>query len=399
MLDQLDDPVPFTVTLELVAAAKSRGAHLRRRHRAAVTGAMVPVVLVLALVAGAIYVDRRLDQVQRVEVAAGVLAPVAAGEPFNVLVVGTDGPRPDDETAASPDGAQPDSASVPTVPGERSDTIMVVHVDQSSQHIDVLSLPRDLVFDDGTATTDRINTFLPRGGPDALISAIHHHLGIDIAHYVEIDLVGFTKLIDAAGGISVQSSALLRDMNTGLDLDATCRHLDVEQALQLARSRHVEYQIPDGRWRIEPTSDLGRMSRQQSMLQLVFQQLTAMPSDPKSLSTLIDVFAENTTVDAGFDRNTMLDLATWGHSLVLPNIAILATTLPVEPYTQPNGAEVLRQTADAAEVVSAFKGSPSTNGGGEQPPSRQSAGDLGRVDDQRLLIAARASCHAGQHDC
>ena len=32
MLDQLDDPVPFTVSPDLVAAAKSRGTHLRRRH-------------------------------------------------------------------------------------------------------------------------------------------------------------------------------------------------------------------------------------------------------------------------------------------------------------------------------------------------------------------------------
>ena len=90
MLDQLDDPVPFTVSPDLVAAAKSRGTHLRRRHRVAVTGAMVPVILVLALVAGAVYVDHRLDQVDRVDVAAGVLAPVVAGQPFNVLVVGTD---------------------------------------------------------------------------------------------------------------------------------------------------------------------------------------------------------------------------------------------------------------------------------------------------------------------
>ncbi|MGZ4709604.1 MAG: hypothetical protein ACXWBN_12760, partial [Acidimicrobiales bacterium] len=93
MLDHLDDPIPFTPSPELVAAATSRGRRLRRRHRLGVTGAMIPVVLVLALVAGAAYVDHRLDQVQRVDVAAGVLTPVASGAPLNVLVVGTDGPR------------------------------------------------------------------------------------------------------------------------------------------------------------------------------------------------------------------------------------------------------------------------------------------------------------------
>ena len=65
LLERLDDPVPFTVSPDLVTGAKARGAHLRRRRRLGVTGAMVPVILVLALVTGAVYVDHRLNQVDR----------------------------------------------------------------------------------------------------------------------------------------------------------------------------------------------------------------------------------------------------------------------------------------------------------------------------------------------
>ncbi len=336
MLDQLDDPVPFTPTPELVAAAKRRGTHLRRRSRLGVTAAMIPVILMVALATGAVYVDRRLDEVQRVDVAAGVLAPVAPGAPFNVLVVGTDGPRLD----GADDGTR------------RSDTIMLVHVDQSADRLVVLPLPRDLVFDEGAGTTDRINTFLPRGGPSALISAIHDHLGLEVSHYVEIDFQGFERLIDAAGGISVKPSAPVRDDFTGLDLDGTCQHLGGSQALQLARARHLEYRDDSGHWQADETGDLGRMDRQQDVLQLVFGNLRNLSADPATLSSLLDVFADDTTIDSGFDRSTILGLATWGRTL--GNDQIFTMRLPVVPFVTAGGAEVLRLDAPSTSILADF---------------------------------------------
>ncbi len=344
LLEPLDDPVPFAVSADLVHAAKARGARLRRRRRLGVTGAMVPVILVLALVAGAVYVERRLDQVDRVDVAAGVLAPVSAGAPYNVLVVGTDSPS---------DEGTP-----------RSDTIMVVHVDESGQGppLQVLSIPRDLVFDGATSGADRINETLPQRGPDALIRTIHDHLGIDIAHYVAIDFRGFVKLVDAAGGISVQPATPVRDDSTGLRLDASCQHLDGTTTLALSRSRQLEYQDTNGRWQRDPTGDLGRSTRQQAVLQLVFRQLAAMPDDPPTLSALLAVFADNTTIDSTFDRATLLHLATWGHGLSLPDIAVVGTTLPVEPATLPDGAAVLRLSDDARDAVAPFTGNDTSSG-------------------------------------
>ncbi|MGZ4692570.1 MAG: LCP family protein [Acidimicrobiales bacterium] len=339
MLDHLDDPIPFTPSPELVAAATSRGRRLRRRHRLGVTGAMIPVVLVLALVAGAAYVDHRLDQVQRVDVAAGVLTPVASGAPLNVLVVGTDGPRLD----GTDDGTR------------RSDTIMVVHVDRSAHELTVLSLPRDLVFDDATGAADRLNAVLPRGGPTALIATIHDHLGIDIAHYVEIDFQGFEKLIDAVGGITVQANAPVRDLTSGLSLDVGCQHLDGAQALSLSRSRHVEFDSGDPlpkRWVPDGSGDLGRIERQQVVLGLVVHRLHAMTTDLGTLDALVSVFADNTTVDATFDRGTILALATWGRALDPDALAF--ETLPTRTDTLLDGAEVLRPTPEAAAVVDAF---------------------------------------------
>ncbi len=73
------------------------------------------------------WVGYRADQVHRVGVATGVLTPVEGGKPFDILVVGTDGPRGQ--------------------AGVRTDTIMVVRVDPAADQVRILSIPRDLVFD------------------------------------------------------------------------------------------------------------------------------------------------------------------------------------------------------------------------------------------------------------
>jgi LCP family protein required for cell wall assembly len=357
LLDRLDDPEPFTVSADLVHAAKARGARLRRRRRLGVTGAMVPVILVLALVAGAVYVDRRLDQVDRVDVAAGVLAPVAPGAPYNVLVVGTDAPL---------DGADGE--------GGRGDTIMIAQVDKAADRLAVIALPRDLVFRDGADTTDRLGDVLASGGPQALITAIRVHLGIDIAHYVQIDQPGFEKVIDAAGGVSLESSTPLRDAGTGLTLDGSCQHLDGAQALQLARSRRVEYRTPDGVWQLEPSGDLGRIQRQQEMLTLIVQQLQSLRTDPHTVSTLIDVFADNTTIDAGFDRKTLIDLAVWNRSTP-PALVVMNGALPVVPFTRSDGSAVLLPGDDATRAVAQALANGAT----------VSQGDDGTLDDQPSL--------------
>jgi LCP family protein required for cell wall assembly len=331
LLDQLDDPVPFTASPELIGAVRARGRHLRRRRRVTLFAAAIPLVLVLALVAGAAYVDRRTDGVTRLDVAAGVLAMPAAGQPYDILLVGTDGPDPSGLTTP------------------RSDLQMVVHIDPLAGTVRVLSVPRDLVPADATSAGDRLNETFSRGGPEGLIRAIHDDLGIEIAHYVAVDFQGFARLVNLTGAVSVRSSMPLRDLLTGLDLDTSCQRLDGVQTLGLARARHVEYLDTDGRWHPDPTGDVGRVQRQHVLLSLLFGRLADLPDDPGTLKSLIDVFADNTTIDAGFSRSAILDLVRWGRALD-PG-AITMSTLPTEPAVLADGSEVVRPAAAGSAVI------------------------------------------------
>jgi len=334
MLDQLDDPIPYTLPDDMLAGARSRGTHLRRRRRAGRLLVAVPILVVLVLGAGAAWVDHRTNQVDRVEIAAGVLSPVVAGEPYNVLVVGVDAPPLDGQ---------------PPVDGQRSDTQMVVRVDPTAGTVSVLALPRDLVL---PGDTERLNTKIGEGGPDALISAIHRGLGIPIAHYVAIDFHGFVRLVDAAGGVSVQSPVAIRDDLTGLQLTEGCQHLDGASTLALVRSRHLEY-LSQGRWNADQSGDLGRMRTEQVVVPLVLSQLQHRGSDPTTFEQLLTVFADNTTVDTGFSRGALAELAHWGQGIDPGQIDV--QTLPVIPFTAPNGAAVLRPAENAPTVVDGFQ--------------------------------------------
>jgi LCP family protein required for cell wall assembly len=348
-LDLLDDPEPFAVTAALVDSAKARARQLRRRHRARLVAVALPVVLLVAALGAALYIDHRAGEVHRVTIAAGELTPVEGGRPFNILVVGTDGPRGQ--------------------AGVRTDTIMVVHVDQAANRVNVMSIPRDLVWD---TTGPRVDTVLGQQGASALVAQLEQHLGISIAHYVEIDEPGLAALIDQVGGIRVHSATELRDPHVGLVLPAGCSTLDGASTVALARSRDIEKRDDaTGTWLADTTSDLGREARQQALLDIVGRKLLTMPVDSSSFSTLLDVFADHTTIDAGFGRSELLDLAEWGHGLSPDDL--ITVTPPVEPFVTTEGADVLLLKTGAAGLVQQLLGgsgpTPTTTPRGSFPPS------------------------------
>ena len=167
----------------------------------------------------------------------------------NFLVVGLD---------RRPDGTGPALA----------DTLVVVVLDEQSQHVGLVSVPRDLYVDIPDSGTDRINTVYQvakrsKREPLALLSrVVQDTLKLPIEHALALDLGVFERAVDAVGGVDVDVPCPIRDnfVDTRtedgrrvLDLDAGSRHLDGVTAAMYARSRH-------GR------SDFHRARRQQAIL-------------------------------------------------------------------------------------------------------------------------------------
>jgi LCP family protein required for cell wall assembly len=335
----------------MTAAHHSRARHRTWPQRFIVLfgGILVVACVGAAGVAGYVGVKYgQIDRVKDIDVAA-----VAAGEPANFLLVGTDSREGIDPT-------DPDAGSFLGDSGcDCTDTIMVLRVDPEKKQAYVLSFPRDLYIPiSGTGKTQRINTAHAHG-VQTLIDTIQDNFDIPIHHYVEVDFVGFEKLVDAVGGVPLWFDAPVRDANTGLNIpEAECQVLDGQQARRFVRSRHLQYLGEDGEWHSDPTADLGRITRQQvfvrrAVAKAVGQGLT----NPAKLNQLVSAGVENVSLDELLDARDLLSL---GHAFAeFDSDDLIGYSIPTESMTTSAGAQVeLPLMREAANSLAVFRGLP-----------------------------------------
>ena len=175
----------------------------------------------------------------------------------NILLLGLDR-RPDETTYAT-----------------RSDTMILITVYPRGNTVGMLSIPRDLYVTLPDGSTDRINTAFffaeieqTGSGPAAAMQTVRSNFGVDVHHYVRVDLAGFVRIIDALGGIDLNVPApLIDDAYPTYDYGTTTvafvagqQHMDGDRALAYARIRHG-------------SSDLQRAGRQQLVIVAALQRL------------------------------------------------------------------------------------------------------------------------------
>ncbi|HWJ98946.1 MAG TPA: LCP family protein [Acidimicrobiales bacterium] len=335
----------------------SRRKRARRPHRTWPQRLLITfnccMVIVALVGAGSLaYAKRKVSQIDRYEL-TNINDPTSPGfdsdQPRNFLLVGADS---DDGLAAD----DPARAGRGDVGGIRSDTIMVVRVDPKTNEAKVLSFPRDLWVDVPGFGKGRINSSLEFGGPDKLIETIKTNFDIDINHYVQVNFAGFKSLVDQIGGVPVYFATPVKDQG-GLNVtSAGCNTLDGTGALAYVRARHMKYLNENGRWKsIDPTSDLGRISRQQDFIKRVLRgAIKKGARNPRTLATLINTGVTNIRLDQG---TTAGDLIALGNAFRTfdPN-ALQTYNLPVTATVR-SGADVLDlQTGGAEPILAQFRG-------------------------------------------
>ena len=172
----------------------------------------------------------------------------------------------------------------------RTDSMIIVSIDQKNQTVRLLSLPRDLWVYIPQHGYNRINTAdlwgelaQPGGGPERVKQTIYHNLGIPIHYYVRIDFKGFIKIVDTLGGLEIDVEEALPDVN----LEAGMQHLDGREALRYARSRYT-------------TSDFDRGRRQRKLLTALWEKaltLDVIPRLPDLWSAMEDSFSTDLPLD------------------------------------------------------------------------------------------------------
>ena len=287
-------------------------------------------IVIIACVASAaglwLFLDKA-KQIRRIELPAGILdvpvvvtpslstlpgdsvLPADTGGTIpaeNFLVVGTDSRDCIDPNSPYAGAFLGNGADI----GQRTDTIFIMRVDPNSTKVAMLSFPRDLWVRIG-GRSNRINTAWALGA-DRLITTIKDNFNIPIHHYVDIDFCAFANLVNAVGGVSVPFATPVRDLNTGLDVtEPGCHRMLGDEALAYARSREFEYyDAKTKKWIRDPSSDYGRIRRQQDFIRRVLHRaLDKGARNPVTLNRLWNAFAPQLTIDRTLSFSDLLRLA------------------------------------------------------------------------------------------
>lgn len=316
MFDHLDDPHPFHPSAGLRRDAIARGRRLRLWRRLAAGTAAATVCVAGLGLGGFLYVERRDEAIDRVDV-IDQPSPPAQG-PLNILLVGVD-------VESSEEGE----------PG-RTDTILIVRLREDGR-IGLLSLPRDLRI---PGSERRLNSVYPAEGPQGLVDTVTATTGVPIDHYMELDFEGFQEVVDAVGGVELAVDQPLRDENSGLLVaPSECTTLDSHQALALVRARNL-----DG----DPTADLGRMARLQVLAAAVLAELDDL-DDPMGIDRLSRILADHATVDDGLSLTRMVQIgrrvAAAGPESLVPSYV---------PIVEADDGATLHLAPEAAAVFADF---------------------------------------------
>jgi LCP family protein required for cell wall assembly len=342
-------------------ASASGGARLRRSwpQRLLIGFNVALIVACLSGAGGLAYLYQKFGNLDRIDFGDGVLEkpPEDPGEPQNYLLVGSDDRAPLDDAERFGTAEETGDA--------KSDTIMLVRVDPQAERAAMLSFPRDLYVEiAGTGRHDRINTAFSIGGPEGarrLIDTIKLNFNIPVHHYAQVDFDGFRDVVNAVGGINVYLPNPVRDRDpetgrnlSGLDIQQTgCIELDGDQALSYVRSRHFQEQI-DGRWRADPTSDLGRTQRQQDFVRRALNKaLSEDLLNPVRLNRLVNVAIDTVQVDRGLGVDDIVQLGERFRDLSPDRLQQYALNEFVENTITPGGAAVL-ELDDGPEVEAIF---------------------------------------------
>lgn len=122
--------------------------------------------------------------------------------------------------------------------GQRTDTIILLHVADGSGPNVMLSIPRDSYVSVPGHDQNKINAAYAFGGPKLLVQTVELATGIKVDDYVEIGFTGVVNVVDAVGGITVCPKTSIVDPKAGnLKMTAGCQRVDGHVALDYSRSR------------------------------------------------------------------------------------------------------------------------------------------------------------------
>ncbi len=312
-----------------------------------IAGAVAAVVVLV--ISGAMWNFYRSFNTQITHIDA-VPAGASSGSGQNILLVGND-------SRAGLSAAELKDVATQAESGLNTDTMLLVHIPADGRQATAVSMPRDSWVNIPGVGMEKLNAAYANGacangcgahlttaqkeaGARKLVETVDQLSGLHIDHYVEVGLLGFYKITNVLGGVTVCLKEPAKDHYSGIDLPAGVQTIKGTQALAFVRQRHG---LVGG--------DLSRVKRQQAFLSAVADKVLTADTllKPWKLKPLLDSVATSLTVDKDFDPVGELERL---RELAAGNVKF--ETMPVGSSQYFNGKDALQ--VDPAKVKAFFAG-------------------------------------------
>jgi LCP family protein required for cell wall assembly len=230
---------------------------------------------------------------------------------------------------------------------------MLLHVPGNGSKATVISFPRDSYVDIPGHGKNKLNSAYPMGvaasngdksvGAQLLVTTLENLTGLKIDHFVQVDLLGFYRISNAIGGVTVCLNNAVKEANSGIDLKKGINVIKGTQALAFVRQR---YGLPNG--------DLDRIKRQQYFLSAVFRKISSAGTllNPFKLQNLLKAVTSSLQMDQSLNP---LKLAQQMQNLQAGNVHF--TTIPTSGFADTNvGSVVVVNTAAMPDFIASMLG-------------------------------------------
>ncbi|GAA0091746.1 LCP family protein [Paraclostridium bifermentans] len=157
--------------------------------------------------------------------------------------------------------------------GNRSDSMMVLTIDEKNNDIRITSLARDTYVQIPGYGEEKLTHAYAYGGPALLLQTIDKNFGLKIDKYAVVSFSSFEKIIDAMGGVEIDVLPKEVSYIQGVD-SAGKQTLNGAEALAYSRIRYADdaYQ---------------RDNRQRTVMQAAYNKLASNPGDLMEIGNTI----------------------------------------------------------------------------------------------------------------
>ena len=259
---------------------------LRPRRILAILAGLVALIVVAAV---AVYfsVNSKLTKVD-------VLSPVSfTSAGTNWLITGSD------SRAGLSKKEENQLALGHDITGNRSDTILLLHVPANGTRPTLVSLPRDSYVPIPGHGRNKLNAAYAIGGPKLLVQTVQNITGLPISHYMGIGFGGLVSVVNDVGGVQMCLKAPMKDPKAGLNLKAGCQTLNGDQALGFVRTRNFAI------------GDLQREQDQRILIKGILSKMTSAGTlaNPFAVIPAANGAAAAITIDQGTGLTQLISVA------------------------------------------------------------------------------------------